>query len=98
VELAPSVRGASIWASEEISGTGLRAGVSAKPQGRYFRRFAAESGRDAGPTERQLIHTLALGPPALDENEVVIASEAKRSRAVPLTPGLLRLRLAMTTV
>ena len=38
---------------EEISGTGLRAGVSEKPKADCFRRFAAETGRDASPTERK---------------------------------------------
>jgi microcin C transport system substrate-binding protein len=43
----------------ENSGTGLRAGVSAKPKGWYFRRFAAEGGKDAGPTEGQLVPNLS---------------------------------------
>jgi alpha-1,2-mannosyltransferase len=38
------------------------AGVSAKPKGGYFRRFAAESGRDAGPTEEQVFDTLSRVP------------------------------------
>ncbi len=39
-------------ACEEISGAGLRAGVSAKPKAEHFRHFVAEAGTEARPTKK----------------------------------------------
>ena len=41
-----------------LSSAGLRAGVSAKPKNVVFRRFAAEAGRDAGPTEPKFLNAI----------------------------------------
>ncbi len=42
-----------VMALQGNSGTGLRAGDPAEPEAQHFRRSAAQTGRDAGPTEKQ---------------------------------------------